>query len=88
MSTTWSNLQITRATSMAGLKTASPKVVWKDTTTNRACNMWAPEIHQVEGSWYIYYTAGPCSDSSGIRIHAIKASSSDLWAATWSYAAL
>ncbi|KAB5588379.1 Glycoside hydrolase family 43 protein [Ceratobasidium theobromae] len=37
--TTWSNIQITRATTMAGLKTATPKVVWTDSTASRCCNM-------------------------------------------------
>ncbi|KAF8719199.1 Glycosyl hydrolases family 43, partial [Rhizoctonia solani] len=82
--TTWGNLQISRATSMAGLKTATPKVVWTDGTTSRCCQMWAPELHQVSGSWYIYYTAGP--KSGDVHIHAIKASSSDIWASSWSYA--
>ncbi|QRV80648.1 glycoside hydrolase family 43 protein [Ceratobasidium sp. AG-Ba] len=86
MTTTWSNLQITRATSMAGLKTAQPKVVWTDTTASRCCNMWAPEIHQVSGSWYIYYTAGPSGNNDSNRIHAIKGSASDIWASSWSYA--
>ncbi|QRW00923.1 glycoside hydrolase family 43 protein [Ceratobasidium sp. AG-Ba] len=86
MSTTWSNLQISRATTMAGLKTATPKVVWTDSTASRCCNMWAPEIHQYGGVWYIYYTAGPSGNYDGNRINAIKGSSSDIWASSWSYA--
>ncbi|CAE6441241.1 unnamed protein product [Rhizoctonia solani] len=84
MTTTWGNLQISRATSMAGLKTATPKVVWTDGTTSRCCQMWAPELHQVSGSWYIYYTAGP--KTGDVHIHAVKGSSSDIWASSWSYA--
>ncbi|KAF9466076.1 Arabinanase/levansucrase/invertase [Collybia nuda] len=45
--TTWSNLQLTRATTINGLKTATPKVIWTDSTSSRCCNLWAPEIH-----WY------------------------------------
>ncbi|KAF8645303.1 hypothetical protein AX16_007918, partial [Volvariella volvacea WC 439] len=86
--TTWSNLQITRATSINGLKTATPKVVWTDSTSSRCCNMWAPEIHWQprEGAWYIYYSAGTSGTFDNQRVHAIKGSSSDLWASTWSYA--
>lgn len=40
--TTWTNIQVTRATTIAGLKTATPKVVWTDSTTSRAGNFWAP----------------------------------------------
>ncbi|KAB5588378.1 Alpha-N-arabinofuranosidase [Ceratobasidium theobromae] len=86
--TTWSNIQITRATSMAGLKTATPKVVWTDSTASRCCNMWAPEIHWIAGqsSWFIYYTAGTTGTFDNQRLHVLKGSSSDIWASTWSYA--
>jgi GH43 family beta-xylosidase len=56
--TTWTNIQITRATTIAGLKTATPTTVWTDSTAVRCCNVWAPEIHRINGRWYIYYTAG------------------------------
>ncbi|KAF8691015.1 Glycosyl hydrolases family 43, partial [Rhizoctonia solani] len=86
--TTWSNIQITRATSMAGLKTATPKVVWTDSTSSRCCNMWAPEIHWIAGqsSWFIYYTAGVSANLDGQRLHVLKGSSNDIWASSWSYA--
>lgn len=41
MTTTWTNLQITRATTLNGLKSGETKVVWTDTTAARCCNMWA-----------------------------------------------
>ncbi|CAE6541714.1 unnamed protein product [Rhizoctonia solani] len=85
--TTWTNIQVTRATSMAGLKTATPKVIWSDLTSSRCCNIWAPEIHWIssKNAWFVYYTAGP-ADASKQAIHVIKSSSSDLWSSTWSYA--
>ncbi|KAG9017219.1 hypothetical protein FRB90_001329 [Tulasnella sp. 427] len=58
MTTTWTNVQITRATTVAGLKTATPKVVYTDFTSTRCCNVWAPEIHKIDGKWWLYYTAG------------------------------
>ncbi|KAL5634380.1 hypothetical protein ACGC1H_002443 [Rhizoctonia solani] len=86
--TTWTNIQITRATSMAGLKTATPKVVWSDSTASRCCNLWAPEIHWIAGqsSWFIYYSAGVSGNFDGQRLHVLKGSSTDIWASTWSYA--
>lgn len=32
LTTTWSNVQITSATTISGLKSAAPKVVWTDST--------------------------------------------------------
>ncbi|KIO29051.1 glycoside hydrolase family 43 protein, partial [Tulasnella calospora MUT 4182] len=39
LTTTWTNVQITRATTVTGLKTATPKVVWTDSTSTRCCNV-------------------------------------------------
>ncbi|KAG8758046.1 hypothetical protein FRC14_000898 [Serendipita sp. 396] len=88
MTTTWTNLQLSRGKTLAELKASTPKVIYTDTNTSRCCNVWAPEIHSINGAWYIYYTAGPNagSDLSGQRVHVIKASGSDLWSSTWSYA--
>lgn len=86
--TTWSNIQITRGTTIAGLKTATPKTVWTDSTASRCCNVWAPEIHwqAAEGSWYIYYSAGTSGTLNNQRTHALKGSSTNIWDSTWSYA--
>ena len=35
------------------------KVVWKPEEGSwNSTNIWAPELHFIEGKWYIYYTAG------------------------------
>ncbi|KAG8989360.1 hypothetical protein FRB94_001463 [Tulasnella sp. JGI-2019a] len=109
MTTTWTNIQITRGTNMQNLKTATAKVIWTDTTASRCCNMWAPEIHwkSVESAWYMYvssstrdsilqhinlvfydsyYVAGVSANSGSQRVYALKGSSTDIWASTWSYA--
>lgn len=41
MTTTWTDLRITRATTLGGLKTGETKTVWTDSNTDRCCNMWA-----------------------------------------------
>ncbi|KAL0953737.1 hypothetical protein HGRIS_004927 [Hohenbuehelia grisea] len=86
--TTWSNIQITRATTVGGLKTASPKTIWTDKTASRCCNIWAPEIHWQpnEGAWYIYYSAGTSGTFDNQRVHALRSSATNIWDSTWSYA--
>ncbi|KAG9083312.1 hypothetical protein FS749_006138 [Ceratobasidium sp. UAMH 11750] len=87
MTTSGKDLQITRATSLEKIKTAKPKVVWNDDNPNRCCNVWAPELHKMDGDWYIYYTAGTEKNTPhNQRMHAIKGNSSDIWASAWSYA--
>lgn len=50
---------ISKSTSLTGVITAPPTKVWApaDTGWNRT-NLWAPELHFVDGRWYIYYAAG------------------------------
>lgn len=71
LTTTWTNVQITRATTLGGLKTGETKVVWEDDTPSRCCNMWAPEIQYLDGSWYLYYTAGESGTTDGQHTHVL-----------------
>lgn len=73
--TTWSDIQVTRATTLGGLKSGERKIVWKDLNRSRCCNMWAPEMHYLDGVWYIYYTAGNSANLDGQRAHVLKGES-------------
>ncbi|PGH18304.1 hypothetical protein AJ79_00643 [Helicocarpus griseus UAMH5409] len=70
--TTWTDIQITRATTLEGLKTGEVKTVWSDTTASRCCNVWAPEIHYFDGTWYLYYTAGSNENLDLQRPHVLR----------------
>ncbi|PYI21815.1 putative glycosyl hydrolase, family 43 [Aspergillus violaceofuscus CBS 115571] len=75
MTTTWTDLEISRATTIDGLKTAEKKVVYSTSTAGRCCNVWAPEVHYLGGKWYIYYTAGETTDLDGQRLHVLTGGS-------------
>lgn len=42
MTTTWTDVQLTRATTLEGLKTGERKTVWVDEDPSRCCSVWAP----------------------------------------------
>ena len=50
---------LSRATRLADVFTAPAHAIWTapDTGWNRT-NVWAPELHFIDGRWYVYYTAG------------------------------
>lgn len=75
MTTTWTDVEMARATTIAGLKTATKKVVYSTTTASRCCNVWAPEVHYFDGTWYIYYTAGTSANLDSQNIHVLKGES-------------
>ncbi|KAK7429960.1 hypothetical protein QQZ08_003582 [Neonectria magnoliae] len=85
MSTSWTNLEIARSTTIAGLKTATKKVIYTSTASNRCCNVWAPEIHWMGDRWYVYFTAGNKDNLDGQRMHVLKGGAS-AWDDAYTYA--
>lgn len=52
-STTWSNLEITGASTIEGLKSATPQAIYQDKSDPRfARNWWAPEIWRLDDRWW------------------------------------
>jgi GH43 family beta-xylosidase len=66
--TTDRNIRVRRSAHIGQLHDAEDKVIWSDTTSARAKQMWAAEFHLLDGPngrrWYVYYTA-----SDGVDDH-------------------
>ena len=61
-------IEIRRAKTLNGLLTADSEVVWrKHLTGEMGSHIWAPELHYIDGVWYIYFTAGDAKDVWEIR---------------------
>lgn len=73
LTTTWTDVEISRSTTLAGLKSApEKKTVFSTTTASMCCNVWSPEVHYLGDVWYIYFTAGDADDLDGQRLHVLK----------------
>jgi len=58
MNSTSRNLTIWKTRSIPDLKHAEKKVVWRPPASGPySKEIWAPEIHFLEGKWYIYFAA-------------------------------
>lgn len=56
----YDRLELRSAETLAGLRTASPVVVWRKPETGPMSQLiWAPELHRIEGTWVIYFAAAP-----------------------------
>jgi len=71
-----------KADTLEGLAQAEEKTVWtRHESGPLSCNIWAPEIHFVDGKWYIYFAAAKAdADESGCydhRIYALENASED-----------
>lgn len=74
-----------RATTIEGLATAEEKVIWDEcesTTAHRF--IWAPEIHEINGKWYVYFAAsGQKNNVWDINCHVIACNGTDPYEDTW-----
>ncbi len=46
-------------------------------------HIWAPELHRIEGKWYIYFAAGSAEDIWKIRMYALSNPSEDPTKGEW-----
>ncbi len=54
----YDRLAIRRADSLEGLRSAEEIVVWRKPDTGPMSQLiWAPELHHIDGKWYIYFAA-------------------------------
>ncbi|TDC41023.1 family 43 glycosylhydrolase [Micromonospora sp. KC213] len=73
-----------RATTLQGLASASESVIWrKHASGDMGAHIWAPEIHFINGKWYIYFAAGRSNDIWRIRMWVLENSSADPFTGTW-----
>ncbi|KAI0017188.1 putative glycosyl hydrolase, family 43 [Xylariomycetidae sp. FL0641] len=73
MSTSWTDVQITRSKTIEGLATGEKKVIFSTKDADICCNVWAPEVHWFEGAgWFVYFTSGNADNLDGQRLHVLK----------------
>ncbi|WP_197977583.1 MULTISPECIES: family 43 glycosylhydrolase [Plantibacter] len=72
------------APSLAGLATATERTLWvRPPSGTMGGYIWAPEIHQVGGRWYIYFAAGDAGEPFRVRPYVLQADGPDPMTANW-----
>jgi len=80
----YDRLELRRAATLAGLATAEPKVIWrKHAAGPMGAHIWAPEIHHLDGKWYVYFAAGEAERIWNIRIYVLENSSPNPLEGEW-----
>lgn len=60
----YDRIEIRRAETIEGLRDAAPVSVWyKYESGPLSANIWAPEIHFIDGKWYIYFAAARTTET-------------------------
>lgn len=64
---------IRRSKTLAGLQEATEHTIWtKHEEGIMGSHIWAPELHYLEGRWYIYFAAGDAEDVWRIRPYVLE----------------
>lgn len=69
----YDRIELRRAASLDGLHEAEAVNIWhKHESGIMGGYIWAPEIHHIDGKWYIYFAAGKAEEKFAIRIYVLE----------------
>lgn len=73
-----------KAKDLIGLATAKEYVIWnKHEQGTMSYHIWAPELHNIDGNWYIYFAAGEKEDIWRIRPYVLSCEEADPVSGCW-----
>lgn len=80
----YDRIVIRKAKTINGLKDAEEKQVWyKHDKGVMGHHIWAPELHKIDGKWYIYFAAGEAENIWNIRMWVLSNSSENPMEGEW-----
>ncbi|MFV0290249.1 MAG: family 43 glycosylhydrolase [Mangrovibacterium sp.] len=80
----YDRIVLREAKTINGLKTANEKVLWeKHTSGVMGAHIWAPELHKINGKWYIYFAAGEAENIWNIRMWVLSCNDKDPMKGKW-----
>lgn len=80
----YDRIVIRKAKTINGLKDAEEKVVWHMHKKGvMGHHIWAPELHKIDGKWYIYFAAGEAEKVWNIRMWALSNTADDPMEGEW-----
>lgn len=77
-------IELRQACRLNDLKLAEPVVVWhKPESGPMSANIWAPELHRIDGVWYIHFAAGDVEKRFSIRMYTLSNPNDDPMSGEW-----
>ena len=84
MCTTGKNLTIWKSPTLEGLRQARGTVVYTPAGDYAwMTDLWAPELHEIGGKWYIYFAADKGRNNASHRIYIVENDAKDPLQGTW-----
>lgn len=73
-----------RSKTVSGLADVEEKTIWKAHTEGvMSKHIWAPEIHEIKGKWYVFFAAGEKENIWNIRPFMLSCDGNDPYNDTW-----
>jgi len=73
-----------KSKTIKGLRDATEFVIWRKHERGiMSRNIWAPEIHYIDGAWYIYFAAGEAENQWKIRPYVLQCKDPDPITGKW-----
>lgn len=86
MCTRHDRLELTRSRTLTGIGRESAKTIWQPEPGGRySHNLWAPELHRLDGKWYIYYTANDGGGDDTRRVCVLENEADDPLEGEWTW---
>lgn len=80
----YDKIVLRKSATLAGIAQAEEKTIWvKHEKGNMGNHIWAPELHYLEGKWYIYFAAGDAEDKWNIRPYVLMCEEADPIVGAW-----
>lgn len=81
----YDRIELRRAKTIGGLAETEPTAAWqKHESGPMSWHIWAPELHHVDGKWYIHFAAGEKDDIWKIRMWVLENESANPLEGEWS----
>ena len=80
----WDRIEISRTRDLDALDKAQSKVIWrKHASGPMSAHIWAPEIHRIDGKWYLYFTASRTDAIWEVRPYVLVNDAADPFTGEW-----
>lgn len=81
--TTGSNITLIRTAKMSDLKNGTKKIIWTPPSSGfNSKEIWAPELHKINGKWYVYYAASD-GDNKNHKMWVLENSAENPFQGIW-----
>ncbi|QYF93455.1 glycoside hydrolase family 43 protein [Massilia sp. PAMC28688] len=80
----YDRIELRRAKTIDTLSKANAQVIWRAHARGEMSrNIWAPELHHIDGKWYIYFTAGRSDAPFDVRLYVLENSAANPLTGKW-----